>query len=136
MLLCDYSAGGFRPPEMVKRRSAVLISPRLPRRDAMAIGMGGPLPRDAMCLRHRTRLGPPQFAPEILQGRLSGCNIAVPGSGERCTLQSSSCRPNRWVFLAVIERVLYAGQNACQVNILTHRAAYLLQIRLDVIKKD
>lgn len=33
MLLCDYSLGGFREPEMVKRRPAVVISPRLPHRD-------------------------------------------------------------------------------------------------------
>jgi uncharacterized protein YifN (PemK superfamily) len=32
ILLCDYSTG-FRPPEMVKRRPAVVVSPRLPRRD-------------------------------------------------------------------------------------------------------
>jgi mRNA interferase MazF len=33
ILLCDYSLGGFRPPEMVKRRPAVVIAGRLPRRD-------------------------------------------------------------------------------------------------------
>jgi uncharacterized protein YifN (PemK superfamily) len=33
ILLCDYSQGGFRPPEMVKRRPAIVISPRLPNRD-------------------------------------------------------------------------------------------------------
>lgn len=33
LVLCDYSLGGFREPEMVKRRPAVIISPRLPRRD-------------------------------------------------------------------------------------------------------
>ena len=33
ILLCDYSLGGFRPPEMVKRRPAVVIAARLPRRD-------------------------------------------------------------------------------------------------------
>jgi mRNA interferase MazF len=32
ILLCDYSVG-FRPPEMVKLRPAVVMSPRLPRRD-------------------------------------------------------------------------------------------------------
>src|ERR1700704_6371834 len=31
ILLCDYS--GFRPPEMVKRRPVVVISPRLSYRD-------------------------------------------------------------------------------------------------------
>jgi uncharacterized protein YifN (PemK superfamily) len=35
VLLCDYSRGGFQPPEMVKRRPAVVISPRLPHRDGL-----------------------------------------------------------------------------------------------------
>lgn len=35
VLLCDYSRGGFLPPEMVKKRPAVVISPRLPRRDGL-----------------------------------------------------------------------------------------------------
>jgi mRNA interferase MazF len=35
VLLCDYSRGGFQPPEMVKKRPAVVISPRLPYRDGL-----------------------------------------------------------------------------------------------------
>lgn len=35
ILLCDYSLGGFRAPEMVKRRPAIVISPRLPFRDGL-----------------------------------------------------------------------------------------------------
>jgi uncharacterized protein YifN (PemK superfamily) len=37
ILLCDYSRGGFQPPEMVKKRPAVVISPRLPHRDGLCI---------------------------------------------------------------------------------------------------
>jgi uncharacterized protein YifN (PemK superfamily) len=33
ILVCDYSAGGFRPPEMVKRRPAVVITGALPGRN-------------------------------------------------------------------------------------------------------
>ncbi len=29
LLLCDFDKGGFMPPEMVKRRPAVVVSPRL-----------------------------------------------------------------------------------------------------------
>ena len=29
ILLCDYSKGGFKPPEMVKRRPVLAVSPRL-----------------------------------------------------------------------------------------------------------
>lgn len=32
ILLCDYDLGGFRPPEMVKRRPAVVLVGLLPRR--------------------------------------------------------------------------------------------------------
>jgi mRNA interferase MazF len=35
ILLCDYSLGGFRTPEMVKRRPAIVLSPRLPFRDGL-----------------------------------------------------------------------------------------------------
>lgn len=33
LVLCDYGLGGFREPEMVKRRPAIVVSPRLPHRD-------------------------------------------------------------------------------------------------------
>ncbi|TIS78161.1 MAG: type II toxin-antitoxin system PemK/MazF family toxin [Mesorhizobium sp.] len=33
LVLCDYAMGGFREPEMVKRRPAIVVSPRLPYRD-------------------------------------------------------------------------------------------------------
>jgi uncharacterized protein YifN (PemK superfamily) len=35
ILLCDYAKGGFLPPEMVKRRPVVVVSPRLPHRDGL-----------------------------------------------------------------------------------------------------
>jgi uncharacterized protein YifN (PemK superfamily) len=35
ILRCDYSRGGFQPPEMVKARPAIVISPRLPHRDGL-----------------------------------------------------------------------------------------------------
>jgi mRNA interferase MazF len=35
ILLCDYGMGGFLPPEMVKRRPVIVVSPRLPRRDGL-----------------------------------------------------------------------------------------------------
>ena len=35
ILLCDYAKGGFQPPEMVKLRPAVVVSPRLPHRDGL-----------------------------------------------------------------------------------------------------
>ncbi|MBK0326295.1 type II toxin-antitoxin system PemK/MazF family toxin [Rhodobacteraceae bacterium F11138] len=35
VLLCDYSKGGFRAPEMVKRRPVIAISPRLRHRTGL-----------------------------------------------------------------------------------------------------
>jgi uncharacterized protein YifN (PemK superfamily) len=35
ILLCDYRKGGFQPPEMVKLRPAIVISPRLPHRSGL-----------------------------------------------------------------------------------------------------
>ncbi len=35
LLLCDYSKGGFKPPEMVKRRPALVVSPRLRHRTGL-----------------------------------------------------------------------------------------------------
>lgn len=35
IVLCDYSLGGFRSPEMIKRRPAIVVSPRLPHRDGI-----------------------------------------------------------------------------------------------------
>jgi uncharacterized protein YifN (PemK superfamily) len=35
ILLCDYSLGGFREPEMVKRRPAIVVSPKLNHRNGL-----------------------------------------------------------------------------------------------------
>lgn len=35
VLLCDYSMGGFKEPEMIKKRPAVVISPRLRHRNGL-----------------------------------------------------------------------------------------------------
>ena len=35
ILLCNYALGGFRAPEMIKRRPAIVVSPRLPFRDGL-----------------------------------------------------------------------------------------------------
>lgn len=36
IVVCDFDMGGFRPPEMVKRRPAVVLNERLPGRDNLA----------------------------------------------------------------------------------------------------
>ena len=53
ILLCDYSLGGFQPPEMVKRRPAVVITGVLPRRNNLhtVVPLSG-TPSDAANLYH------------------------------------------------------------------------------------
>jgi len=36
IVICDFDMGGFKPPEMVKRRPAVILVGRLPRRSGLA----------------------------------------------------------------------------------------------------
>lgn len=50
MLLCDYARGGFQPPEMVKRRPAIVLTPRLPHRDNLCavVPMSGTPPEAAV----------------------------------------------------------------------------------------
>lgn len=65
MLLCDYSLGGFVPPEMVKRRPAVVISPRLPHRDGLCavVPLSGTEPDKAVNYVVRLELPTPLPAP-------------------------------------------------------------------------
>ena len=53
IVLCDYSKGGFRPPEMVKGRPAVVLVGRLPHRDNLhtVVPLSGTASHDA-CRYH------------------------------------------------------------------------------------
>ena len=64
ILLCDYARGGFQPPEMVKRRPALVISPRLPHRDNLVavVPMSGSPPRPEV--PYVVRLELPEPLPE------------------------------------------------------------------------
>lgn len=62
ILLCDYSTG-FNPPEMVKRRPVVVVSPRLPYRDHLCtvVPLSTTAPdRDTL---YQCRVTPPQRLP-------------------------------------------------------------------------
>ncbi|MGO4572067.1 type II toxin-antitoxin system PemK/MazF family toxin [Microvirga sp. 2TAF3] len=63
ILLCDYSTG-FQPPEMVKRRPAVVVSPRLPQREQLCtvVPLSGTPPRRDVNYQRRIEL--PQALPE------------------------------------------------------------------------
>ena len=49
IVICDFDMGGFKPPEMVKRRPAVILVGRLPNRSGLATVVplsGTPAPMD------------------------------------------------------------------------------------------
>jgi mRNA interferase MazF len=69
VVLCDYGTG-FRPPEMVKRRPAVVMSPRLPHRDRLCtiIPLSGSPPLHDVPYQCRIELLeplPPPFAERV-----------------------------------------------------------------------
>ena len=61
ILLCDYDRGGFQPPEMVKRRPAIVVTPRLPYRDGLCavVPISGDQPDHDVSYVVRLELDPP-----------------------------------------------------------------------------
>lgn len=61
ILLCDYDLGGFREPEMVKRRPAIIISPRLPYRDGLCtvVPLSGSPPKHEVPYQCRIEMDQP-----------------------------------------------------------------------------
>ena len=88
ILLCDYARGGFRPPEMVKRRPAIVISPRLPRRD----GLCTVIPISGEQLGHevdyvvRLEFNPPLPDPFSYQVAWAKCDMLATVGFERLDL--------------------------------------------------
>ncbi|WP_114768453.1 type II toxin-antitoxin system PemK/MazF family toxin [Microvirga subterranea] len=62
ILLCDYSTG-FHPPEMIKRRPAIVVSPRLPHRDHLCtvVPLSGTPP--SRPVRYQLRIELPEALP-------------------------------------------------------------------------
>lgn len=65
IVLCDYAAGGFRHPEMVKRRPAIVLTGRLPHRDNLCavVPMSGSEPEHPVRYVVRIELPEPLPAP-------------------------------------------------------------------------
>jgi len=65
IVLCDYGMGGFREPEMVKRRPAIVFSPRLPHRDGLCgvVPLSGSEPSRPVPYVVRVKLAQPLPAP-------------------------------------------------------------------------
>lgn len=68
IVICDYRTG-FRPPEMVKERLAVVVSPRLPHRDNLCtvVPLSASPPKDHLLYQVRIEL--PMEAPSPYAGR-------------------------------------------------------------------
>jgi len=63
-LLCDYNTG-FRPPEMIKRRPVLVVSPRFPHRDGLCtiVPLSTTAPERAVAYQCRIALTPTLPAP-------------------------------------------------------------------------
>jgi uncharacterized protein YifN (PemK superfamily) len=70
MLLCDYGKGGFREPEMLKRRPAIVVTSQLPHRSGLCtvVPMSGSEPQRA--LPYVVRLDLPEPLPEPFDFRV------------------------------------------------------------------
>lgn len=68
IVICDYSTG-FKPPEMVKERLAVVMSPRLPHRDNLCTVVPLSTSVPANHTLYQVRIELPMEAPAPYEGR-------------------------------------------------------------------
>lgn len=92
ILLCDYDYGGFRPPEMIKRRPALVITPRLPHRDKLCsvIPLSGTEPAHAVPYVVRIELAEPLPSPFPQSVFWVKCDMLATVSFERLDLFRTS----------------------------------------------
>jgi mRNA interferase MazF len=88
ILLCDYSLGGFRPPEMIKRRPAIVLSPRLAFRDNLCsvVPLSGSAPARQVEYVVRLALPKPLPAPFEQDVWWAKCDMIATVSFERLDL--------------------------------------------------
>lgn len=88
LLLCDYSLGGFRAPEMTKRRPAVALSPRLPHRDGLCavVPLSTTPPAKAVPYVVELTLAAPLPAPFDAPRMWAKCDMVATVSFERLDL--------------------------------------------------
>jgi uncharacterized protein YifN (PemK superfamily) len=77
ILRCDYSRGGFQPPEMVKARPAVVVSPRLRHRDGLCtvIPISGDAPEHEVPYVVRLEFDPPLPYPFTYKVAWAKCDM-------------------------------------------------------------
>jgi mRNA interferase MazF len=95
IVLCDYSLGGFRPPEMVKRRPAVVVSPRLPHRNGLfsVVALSGTEPEKPVPYVVRIELGEPLPAPFSASVWWAKCDMVATVAAERLDLFRTARSP-------------------------------------------
>src|ERR1700681_4917614 len=88
ILLCDYSRGGFQPPEMVKKRPAVVVSPRLPHRNALCgvVPISGEPNAHATSYEIKLKFAPPLPYPFSYEFGWAKCDMVATVSFERLDL--------------------------------------------------
>ncbi len=88
VLLCNYDLGGFRPPEMVKRRPAIVISPRLPFRDGLCtvVPISGDQPSHDVDYVVRLEFDPPLPDPFSYKVVWAKCDMLATVGFERLDL--------------------------------------------------
>lgn len=69
IVICDYSTG-FRAPEMVKERLAVVVSPRLPHRDGLCTVVPLSTTPARSGIRYQCRIELPMPAPAPYEGTI------------------------------------------------------------------
>lgn len=77
ILRCDFSRGGFQPPEMVKARPAIVVSPRLPHRDGLCtvVPISGEPPEHDVPYVIRLEFDPPLPHPFTYQVAWAKCDM-------------------------------------------------------------
>ena len=88
ILLCDYARGGFQPPEMVKRRPAIVISPRLPHRDGLCtvVPVSSDRPNHEVDYVVRLEFNPPLPEPFSYRVAWAKCDMLATVGFERLDL--------------------------------------------------
>lgn len=88
ILLCDYDRGGFQPPEMVKKRPAIVISPRLPHRDSLCtvVPISSEQPKHDVDYVVRLEFAPPLPDPFSYRVTWAKCDMLATVSFSRLDL--------------------------------------------------
>jgi mRNA interferase MazF len=86
IIICDYT--GFKPPEMVKRRPVVVISPKISVRSRLCtvVPLSGDAPNPEMPYHRRIILSPPLPYPWELREVWAKCDMVFASGFDRLDL--------------------------------------------------